>query len=148
MKKGFLNTKWRGTQFSAASCILWADLMQKALLRKKFLSFGKRKFPTQNEVRHSFQHGALFFEQIWWKTHFLARYPYNLENREFLTQNDAKHRFQQRVIFFERIWCKTHFLARYRYNFAKGTFSHKMKWNTVCSSELYSLSRFDAKRTF
>ena len=101
-----------------------------------------------NEVKHSLQQRVVFFEQIGCKTHFLARYSYHLENREFLTQHDAKHRFQQRVIFLERIWCKTHFLASYRYNFAKGTFSHKMKWKTVWSSELYSLSRFDAKRIF
>ena len=34
LEKGCSNTKWRGTQFSAASCILWADLMQNAFFRK------------------------------------------------------------------------------------------------------------------
>ena len=108
-QKEVLNTKWRETQFSTPNCVLSADLMQNAFFNKVSLKFGERIF---------------------------------------LTQNDVEHSFRQRVVFYEQIWSKTHFLARYRYNFAKGRFSHKMKWNTVFNSELYSLSRFDAKRTF
>ena len=52
-------------------------------------------------------------------------------------------RFQQRVVFFEEISCKTLLLARYPYNLEKGRFWHKLKWNRVFNSELYSLSTFD-----
>ena len=57
-------------------------------------------------------------------------------------------RFQQRVVFFVEISCKTHLLARYPYNLEKGRFWHKLKWNRVFNSELYSLSTFDPKRIF
>ena len=74
-QKEVFNTKWSRTQLSKASCILWADLIQNGFLSKISLSFGKRKFSTQNDVKHSFQHRIVFFQQIWCKTHFLGRYP-------------------------------------------------------------------------
>ena len=56
--------------------------------------------------------------------------------------------FIKRVVFFEQISCKTHFLARQAYNLAKGSFLHKMKSSTVLNRDLYSLSRFHAKRSY
>ena len=108
-QKEDFNLKWRVTQFSAASCILWADFMQNVLFSKISFQFGKKKFWTQNEVEHS---------------------------------------FQQRVVFFEEISCKTQLSERYPHNLGKGSFWHKLTWNRVFKSELYSLSRFDPKRIF
>ena len=96
-KKEVLNTKWRETQFSTANCVLSANLMQNAFIRKVSLKF---------------------------------------EKRIFLTQNDVEHTFQQRVVFFEQIWCKRHFWGRNYYPLEKGSFQHKMKWNTVFNTEL------------
>ena len=68
--------------------------------------------------------------------------------KKFWTQNEVEHSFQQRVVFFEEISCKTHLLERYPYNLEKESFWHKLKWNCVLNSELYSSSRFDPKRIF
>ena len=185
-QKEVLNTKWRETQFSTPNCVLSANLMQNAFLRKVSLKFGKTISYNKMTWNTFFSSELYSLRRFDAKGTFLGRNPYPLEKESFqhkmtwntvfntelcsfsrldakrifkedilkISQiedfniNEVKHSLQQRVVFFEQIGCKTYFLARYPYNLGKRSFEHKMKWNTVFNSELYSLRRFHAKRTF
>ena len=77
--------------------------MQNALFSKISLEFGNRKFSTQNEVKHSFHHRVVFFQQILMQNVFVSTISLQFGKRKFSTQNEVEDSFQQRSVFFEQI---------------------------------------------
>ena len=106
LAKVVFNTKWSQTQFSTASCILWARLMQNAFFSKISLKFGNRKFLTQNEVQHNFQQRVVFFEKISCETHILARHAYNLAKCSF------EHKIKSNTVFNSGLYSLNRFHAK------------------------------------
>ena len=129
------NPKWRKTQSSRNSCILWVDLMQNAFFREKWWKFGKTLYSTQDGGNNRFQERVVFHEWMWWKT--------PAKNGESLGKSSFQHKIEQKRVFNKKFYLLSGFVAKlfFRREMVK-VWQPKMEQITV------SKSGFNAKRIF